>query len=334
METETADMSESTSTSSAVASPHLTGTQFVGKRDRGRGRGGRGAHRTSSSRPVTSVGWANVASTPTIREFHEQSGPQINLAYDSDHIEFLNLLLGGAQFWENMAINTNKNAAFKKPPRPAAGVSGPDGAGDQYPTSDVNWSPTDGEEMKCFIGINILGIHNLPEYRDYWSSDLALNVPYVSKKMSRHRYEKLCEYFHCSDPNNYIQEDKLHKVRPLLDVVGECFRKFYKPGCALSIDEAMIKFDGRLSWKQYMPKKPTKWGIKLWCLCDSVTGYCLKFDVYRGASDAKDDMSLSYRTIMSLMQPYLLSYHHLFAELSSSVCRQLFFFSGTCRAFA
>ena len=24
--------------------------------------------------------------------------------------------------------------------------------------------------------------------------------------------------------------------------------------------------DGRLTWKQYMPKKPVKWSIKLWCL--------------------------------------------------------------------
>ena len=106
-----------------------------------------------------------------------------------------------------------------------------------------------------------MGIHNFPEYRDYWSSDLALNVPYVSNKMSRHRYEKLCEYFHCSDPNNADPEDKLHvhKVRPLLDVVGEHLSKFYKPGCALSIDEVMTKFDGRLSWKQYMPKKRQNW---------------------------------------------------------------------------
>ena len=78
-------------------------------------------------------------------------------------------------------------------------------------SSDVTWSSTNAEEMKCFIGINILmGIHNLPEYRDYWSSDLALKVPYVSNKMSRHRYEKLCEYMylHCSDPNNADPEDK------------------------------------------------------------------------------------------------------------------------------
>ena len=130
------------------------------------------------------VGWMMFLH---IREFSEQSGPQIDLASDSEQIEFLNLLLGGEQFWENMAVNTNKNTAFKKQPRHSAdtpGVSGPDGAGDQYPTSDVTWSSTNAEEMKCFIGINILmGIHNLPEYRDYWSSDL--NVPYVSNKMSR-----------------------------------------------------------------------------------------------------------------------------------------------------
>jgi len=159
-----------------------------------------------------------------------------------------------------------------------------------------------------------MGIHDLPEYRDYWSSDTALNVAYVSSKMSPHRYEKLCEYFHCSDPNNADPEDKLNKVRPLLDVVGEHFSEFVKPGCTLSVDEAMIKFDGRLSWKQFMPKKPTKLGMKLWCLCDSVTGYCVKFDMYRGATDARDDLSLTYRTVMSLVQPYLLSYHHLYAD--------------------
>ena len=27
--------------------------------------------------------------------------------------------------------------------------------------------------------------------------------------------------------------------------------------------------DGRLTWKQYMPKKLVKWGIKLWCLWDT-----------------------------------------------------------------
>ena len=28
----------------------------------------------------------------------------------------------------------------------------------------------------------------------------------------------------------------------------------------------MIKIDGMLLWKQYMPKKHVRWGIKIWCL--------------------------------------------------------------------
>ena len=35
----------------------------------------------------------------------------------------------------------------------------------------------------------------------------------------------------------------------------------------------MIRFKDRLSWIQYMTKKPMKWGIKVWVAADSVTGY-------------------------------------------------------------
>ena len=48
------------------------------------------------------------------------------------------------------------------------------------------------------------------------------------------------------------------------------------------MDEAMIKFQGRSSFKQYMPAKPIKRGIKVWVLGDSSNGYFSKFDVYTG----------------------------------------------------
>ena len=49
----------------------------------------------------------------------------------------------------------------------------------------------------------------------------------------------------------------------------------------------MIGYTGSLSFKQYMPMKPTKWGIKTWEICDSSNGYCLNFDVYTGAKNTK-----------------------------------------------
>ena len=45
----------------------------------------------------------------------------------------------------------------------------------------------------------------------------------------------------------------------------------------------MIKFKGRAPIKCYMPKKPTKWGIKVWGLCCSTLGYLWAFNVYVGA---------------------------------------------------
>jgi len=50
----------------------------------------------------------------------------------------------------------------------------------------------------------------------------------------------------------------------------------------MSIDEAMVKFKGRVFFRQYMPKKPTKWGIKVWMLAESKTGYMSNLDVYLG----------------------------------------------------
>lgn len=36
------------------------------------------------------------------------------------------------------------------------------------------------------------------------------------------------------------------------------------------------------SFKQYIKNKPTQWGIKLWVLSESLTGFVYKFQVYFG----------------------------------------------------
>ena len=56
--------------------------------------------------------------------------------------------------------------------------------------------------------------------------------------------------------------DKLYLIRPLLSRVNNLCLKNYSPHREFSIDEAMVKFRGRLGFRQYMPAKPTKYGIK------------------------------------------------------------------------
>lgn len=56
----------------------------------------------------------------------------------------------------------------------------------------------------------------------------------------------------------------------------------YNPHENLTIDEMLIKYKGRCPFKQYMPNKPGKFGIKVFAICDSVTKYCYDTDAYLG----------------------------------------------------
>ena len=50
----------------------------------------------------------------------------------------------------------------------------------------------------------------------------------------------------------------------------------------MSIDEDTIAYKGRLSFKRHLPAKPPEYGIKFFAICDAVTGYCMRFEIYCG----------------------------------------------------
>lgn len=113
-----------------------------------------------------------------------------------------------------------------------------------------------------------MGIHQLPQLANYWSSDPFLAVPSVAQVMSSKRYKKLIENIHLNDntkaaPKGEKGYDKLHKVRPLIDMLNESITKPYKHSSFLAVDESMIAFKGRSSLRQYMPLKPVKRGYKV-----------------------------------------------------------------------
>lgn len=60
--------------------------------------------------------------------------------------------------------------------------------------------------------------------------------------------------------------------------------------------------------KQYMPKKPIKWGFKLWVLATSDpsasegAGYVLDFDVYAGSQGVSEE-GLTQTVVLKLLEP-------------------------------
>ena len=64
----------------------------------------------------------------------------------------------------------------------------------------------------------------------------------------------------------------LHEQRDLFEIMRTNFSKFYNPSEHLAVDEVIVKFKGRVVFKQYILKKRKCFGIKMFKLCVS-TGY-------------------------------------------------------------
>ena len=72
----------------------------------------------------------------------------------------------------------------------------------------------------------------------------------------------------------------------------------------MSVNEAMIAYRGRLSFKQYIPAKPTKYGINVWEACDVRNGFCFDFYVYLGRPVGMEaqESTLGKKTVLKLTE--------------------------------
>lgn len=167
------------------------------------------------------------------------------------------------------------------------------------------YTKTNPQEISTFLGMNILmGIKRSPSYRDYWSTSADLNDPHISKLMTVNRFGWLLSSIHINDNHmmpkrGEVGYDKLYKIRPFLSILKFNFQKYYTPKNIIAVDESMIKFKGRSTIKQYMPKKPIKRGYKVWSLADK-NGYLWNFDIYTGKKGEAVETNLGARVVKDL----------------------------------
>ena len=155
----------------------------------------------------------------------------------------------------------------------------------------LTWE-TSVDELKAYFGFQILmGFNRLPEIRDYWSTNSYFHYFPIASRISRNRFLEIQRFLYFVDNSTIASRgepeyDRLAKVRPVIKSLQRSFFESYKPHRENAIDEAMIKFKGRSSIEQYLPKKPVKRGFKVWVRADSINGYTCDFDVYTGKQDA------------------------------------------------
>lgn len=166
------------------------------------------------------------------------------------------------------------------------------------------WTPTDSDEIKLFLGLLIwMGLMPLPSLKNYWSVKTRYKNHVASKIMSRNRFELLLRFWHFSNNEEAPENDRIFKIRNLVIKIVDNFQKTLEPDSMIAVDETMVPFRGRLKFRQYIPGKAHKYGIKLFKLCGT-DGYTYNIEIYAGKTQIQGK-GLGCRVVLDLCDRYL-----------------------------
>ncbi|UYV79753.1 hypothetical protein LAZ67_18000564, partial [Cordylochernes scorpioides] len=243
---------------------------------------------------------------PIIFSFdRSNSGLQVDTCRLEKELDFFEIFIN-INFLEMIAVETNKYAKYLI---------------DTIEFSKFSrmnrWVDTNYHELFVFLAICFLMTRNKKvSLKEYWSTNQFHFSPIFSKLMSRDRLFLILSVLHFNDNKTQIPGDKLHKLKPVVDHMKSAYKNAFKPFQDVCIDESLVLFKGRFGFKQYIPSKRKRFGIKLFVLCYVETKYILDFIVYvgKGTEIEDSDMGVSSSVITTLLQPYMNKGHSLWVD--------------------
>lgn len=138
------------------------------------------------------------------------------------------------------------------------------------------WKDATIQELHTFIGLLILsGVYRSRHESTSSLWDKKKGRQIFSYSMTHHRFKQLNAKLRFDDKLARPQRRVLNKMAPisnLWDMWCSLHRKMFILGRDVCIDEQLVSFRGRCSFRQYIPSKPAKYGLKTWTLCDAATG--------------------------------------------------------------
>lgn len=147
--------------------------------------------------------------------------------------------------------------------------------------------PTDIVEIKALLGLVYLrGVLKSSRLNvdELWDKN-GCGVERFRLTMSKQRFLFLLRSLRFDDRltrEERKQVDKLAPIRDILDIFVKKCQDMYHVSDFVTIDEMLPAFRGRCQFKQYIPSKPNKYGIKIFSLVDAKMHYTKNLEVYVG----------------------------------------------------
>ena len=210
-----------------------------------------------------------------------------------------------------------------------------------------SWADTNPCEIRVYLALLLLqGIIPKPKESLFFSKKESIDTPFFRKIMSSKRFALLSKFLHFSDnsKSNDSIPKKVAKLWPVLVHMKRKFSSVYIPDEHVSIDESLMLWKGRLGWRQYIPSKRARCGIKSYEICDSQSGYIWDVFVYTGKKTAylnkyHEEKSMGAKCILTLAHEllgkgYCISMDNFFSstQLFDKLCENSTDAVGTVRA--
>lgn len=171
----------------------------------------------------------------------------------------------------------------------------------------TRWKELEVSELKVFIALLLhMGTITLNRLQDYWKGHWLFNLPCFRAHMSRDRFLLImrCLYFSkVYSEGQPPSTNRLEKIADVVDYVNNKMFNIYYPSRELVIDESMVLWRGRLSFRQYLPAKRHKYGIKVYSL-NEPEGLTVRIRIYSGANDQLlSGKGHAHKVVMALLGP-------------------------------
>jgi hypothetical protein len=190
------------------------------------------------------------------------------------------------------------------------------------------WFPTTEDEMKGYFSLVIL-MSQVQKSRVqlYWSKNKSIETPIYHETMSRDRFMLISRFLHfANDKAIGDDSDKLKKIRPMITHFSDKFSGSCYPAQIIVIDESLMNFRGRLSNVQCNRSKRSRFVIKIYKICESISGYCFYFKIYVGDDVTDPSLPASSNVVMNMCEPLFDKGHTLFLDswyTSPDLCMRL-----------
>ena len=177
------------------------------------------------------------------------------------------------------------------------------------------WEDVDAAEMRKFVAITLcMGLIKVPKIQLYWAtSSQIFQTPIFRVAMDRNRYLLILRFWHFENNQDHIgTDDRLYKVRRVIEHLNDRFQEVYIPSEHISLDESLLLWKGRLLFRQYIPLKRARYGVKQYVLAED-TGYVVRLKVYMGRNGPQmpvpqnipPGMTKTDQTVLGMLEGYL-----------------------------